>query len=67
MSRPKTQVCLALPRLYDPDPVAPALGGLGLLGHLSIVSFDTHFSLYFHFYSLIFMHSIQLYFYPHDF
>ncbi|KAK9162863.1 hypothetical protein Syun_003765 [Stephania yunnanensis] len=31
------RVCLALPRLYDPDPVAPAFGGLRLLGHLSIL------------------------------
>ncbi|KAK9114142.1 hypothetical protein Syun_020939 [Stephania yunnanensis] len=43
--RPKTRVCFALLRLYDPDPVAPALGGLGVFGQLSIVSFDTHFSL----------------------
>ncbi|KAK9126683.1 hypothetical protein Scep_015529 [Stephania cephalantha] len=33
---PRTRVCLALSQLFDPDPVAPALGGLGLLGHLSI-------------------------------
>ncbi|KAK9169529.1 hypothetical protein Syun_001669 [Stephania yunnanensis] len=31
------RVCLALPRLCDPDPVAPAFGGLELLGHLSIL------------------------------
>ncbi|KAK9099232.1 hypothetical protein Syun_026277 [Stephania yunnanensis] len=31
------RVCLALPRLCDPDPVAPAFGGLRLLGHLSIL------------------------------
>ncbi|KAK9114857.1 hypothetical protein Syun_021654 [Stephania yunnanensis] len=30
------RVCLALSRLCDPDPVAPAFGGLRLLGHLSI-------------------------------
>ncbi|KAK9169642.1 hypothetical protein Syun_001782 [Stephania yunnanensis] len=31
------RVCLAMPRLCDPDPVAPAFGGLRLLGHLSIL------------------------------
>ncbi|KAK9142488.1 hypothetical protein Syun_011888 [Stephania yunnanensis] len=31
------RVCLALPRLCDPDPVAPAFGGLRLLGLLSIL------------------------------
>ncbi|KAK9161122.1 hypothetical protein Syun_007463 [Stephania yunnanensis] len=31
------RVYLALPRLCDPDPVAPAFGGLRLLGHLSIL------------------------------
>ncbi|KAK9106623.1 hypothetical protein Syun_022634 [Stephania yunnanensis] len=31
------RVCLALPRLCDPDPVAPAIGGLRLLGHLFIL------------------------------
>ncbi|KAK9086790.1 hypothetical protein Syun_029184 [Stephania yunnanensis] len=31
------RVCLALSRLCDPDPVAPAFGGLRLLGHLSIL------------------------------
>ncbi|KAK9121665.1 hypothetical protein Syun_019282 [Stephania yunnanensis] len=31
------RVCLALARLCDPDPVAPAFGGLRLLGHLSIL------------------------------
>ncbi|KAK9150943.1 hypothetical protein Syun_009252 [Stephania yunnanensis] len=31
------RVCLALPRLCDPDLVAPAFGGLRLLGHLSIL------------------------------
>ncbi|KAK9143157.1 hypothetical protein Syun_012557 [Stephania yunnanensis] len=36
------QVCLALPRLCDPDPVAPAFGGLRLLGHLSILFPLTH-------------------------
>ncbi|KAK9107737.1 hypothetical protein Syun_023748 [Stephania yunnanensis] len=31
------RVCLALPRLCDPDPMAPAFGGFRLLGHLSIL------------------------------
>ncbi|KAK9081859.1 hypothetical protein Syun_031779 [Stephania yunnanensis] len=31
------RVCLALSRLCDPDPVAPAFGGLRLLGLLSIL------------------------------
>ncbi|KAK9128851.1 hypothetical protein Syun_017648 [Stephania yunnanensis] len=31
------RVCLALPQLCDPDPVAPAFGGLRLLGLLSIL------------------------------
>ncbi|KAK9106619.1 hypothetical protein Syun_022630 [Stephania yunnanensis] len=31
------RVCSALPRLCNPDPVAPAFGGLRLLGHLSIL------------------------------
>ncbi|KAK9086686.1 hypothetical protein Syun_029080 [Stephania yunnanensis] len=31
------RVCLALPRLCDPDPVAPAFGGLRILGHLSLL------------------------------
>ncbi|KAK9134481.1 hypothetical protein Syun_013811 [Stephania yunnanensis] len=31
------RVRLALPRLCDPDPVAPAFGGLELLGYLSIL------------------------------
>ncbi|KAK9160522.1 hypothetical protein Syun_006863 [Stephania yunnanensis] len=31
------RVCLDLPRLCDPDPVAPAFGGLRLLGLLSIL------------------------------
>ncbi|KAK9107278.1 hypothetical protein Syun_023289 [Stephania yunnanensis] len=44
MSHPKTRVCLALSRLYDPDPVAPAFDGLGLLGHLFVVSFDLQLS-----------------------
>ncbi|KAK9142831.1 hypothetical protein Syun_012231 [Stephania yunnanensis] len=43
--RSRTLVCLALPRLYDPDPMAPALSGLVLLRHLSIVSCDAHLSL----------------------
>ncbi|KAK9169316.1 hypothetical protein Syun_001456 [Stephania yunnanensis] len=37
MPHPMTRVCLALPRLCDPDPVAPAFGGLRLLGHLFIL------------------------------
>ncbi|KAK9151103.1 hypothetical protein Syun_009412 [Stephania yunnanensis] len=31
------RVCLALSRLCDPDPVAPAFGGLRLLGLFSIL------------------------------
>ncbi|KAK9163277.1 hypothetical protein Syun_004179 [Stephania yunnanensis] len=31
------RVCLALPRLCDPDPVEPAFGGLRLLGNLSLL------------------------------
>ncbi|KAK9135408.1 hypothetical protein Syun_014738 [Stephania yunnanensis] len=38
-------VYLVLLRLYDSDPVAPALGGLGLLGHLSIVKLSARLNL----------------------
>ncbi|KAK9162633.1 hypothetical protein Syun_003535 [Stephania yunnanensis] len=62
------RVFLALPRLCDPDPVAPAFGGLRLLGLLSIL-FPLTLSLVVLslFHSLIIMHFVQFSFYLHDF
>ncbi|KAK9114904.1 hypothetical protein Syun_021701 [Stephania yunnanensis] len=62
------RVCLALPRLCDPDPVAPAFGGLRLLGHLSILFPLTLILVVLSlFYSLTIMHSVRFSFYLHDF
>ncbi|KAK9098446.1 hypothetical protein Syun_025491 [Stephania yunnanensis] len=60
--------CMALPRLCDPDPVAPAFGGLRLLGLLSILFPLTLILVVLSlFHSLIIMHFVHFSFYLHNF
>ncbi|KAK9168872.1 hypothetical protein Syun_001012 [Stephania yunnanensis] len=68
MPHPMTRVCLALSRLCDPNPVAPAFDVLRLLRHFCILFPLTLILVVLSlFYSLIIMHSIQFSFYLHDF